>query len=498
MIPPLALRASGLLFLLALACFLRCERLALPPLSSDESFSWRLTAYSTDELLGHMPGDAHPPLYYLLLKGWTTLVGDSPFALRSLSILFALASIVVLYALCRESGTGISAALFSALLLAIHIAPNDEPSRSARMYSLGVFLAGLTAWLLLRALHCSRPCSGWWLGYGVAVAAFCYTHYYAFFTVAAQTLFVAGDLAVRARRGSLASIRAPLAGFLLAGVLAFLLYVPWFPVWWKQTHDVWQGFWIQPVTVEHAKAVFFTWSTGLTSYDPVECLVWTLFLFACVAWMVWRADRASLFFLMQASVPWALSLILSAWSGRPIFHERYLVFAQFFLIAFWGVIWDRLPGLVPRLGFGCFLCALSLLSFETTREHWPTRPPALATAAAFLRDHYRDGDVVLTDSPSALNRLRYYAAQAGRPAIPARCLVSPFQAPGHIVHLGSLQAEDVLWNGFTTEPHPVRRVWRLTGANAAMLSPGEGAREVLRQCFGDGGDQYQLVLFDHS
>jgi mannosyltransferase len=507
---PAAVAASLLLMFFLFACFLRCDRLAFPPLSNDESFSWRLTTYSTVELLRHMPGDAHPPLYYLLLKGWTGLFGDSPFSLRGLSVLYALASIVVLYALCREAGasspsapyfslTSISGALFAALLLAIHLAPADEPGRIARMYSQGVFLAGLTAWLLLRALRCSHGCLGWWLGYGLAVAAFCYTHYYAFFTVGAQTLFVAGDLTVRAWKNSAASVRASLNGFLLAGTIAFLLYVPWIPVWWKQTHDVWQGFWIAPVTVEHAKDVFFRWSSGLPYYHSTDFRWWAFFLLTCIVWIMGRGDRGGLFVLMQASVPWALSLILSSWSGRPIFHERYLFFAQFFLFAFWGIVWDRLPGLVPRLGLGCFLCALSLSSLETVREQWPSRPPALAEAAEFLRDHYQNGDVVLTNSPSALNRLRYYAAQAGMPAIQSRCILSPFQSAGHIVHLGSLQAEDILWRGLTSEPYAARRIWILAEASAGMPSPGDQWREVSRWSFGGGREgQCHLILYEHS
>jgi hypothetical protein len=501
---------GSLLLLLTLAWLLRCDRLALPPLSDDESFSWRLTTYSTAELLRHMPGDAQPLLYYLILKSWTALFGDSPFALRSLSVLFALASIVVLYALCRESAarfpsvrnspfTSISGALFGALLLAIRLAPADEPSRNARMYSQGIFLAGLTAWLLLRALRCSRGCLGWWLGYGLAVAAFCYTHYYAFFTVAAQTLFVVGDLAVRARRDSIAAIRAPLTGFLLAGTFALLLYVPWLPVWWKQSHDVWQGFWITPVTVEHAKVVFFRWSSGLPYYHPMEFRSWLLFLIACIVWMVSRGDRGGLFLLMQAGIPWALSLALSVWSGRPIFHERYLLFAQFFLFGFWGIVWERLPGWLPRLGLGCFLCALSLSGLEMVRQRWPTRPPALAATAAFLRDHYQDGDVVLTSSPSELNRLRYYAAQAGMPTTQARCILSPFQPPGHVVHLGSLQAEDILWTGFPSEPSLGQRVWTLTETSAGTPPPGEHWREVSQWSFGGGNeDHYYLILYERS
>jgi hypothetical protein len=500
-------QAGVLLLIVALACWLRCDRLALPPLSSDEAFSWRMTTYSVIDLLRHMPGDAHPPLHYLVLKGWIALFGSSPLALRGLSVIFALASIVVLYALCREaaarlpwaagfSPTGTSGALFAALLLAIHLAPVDEPSRNARMYSQGVFLAGLSAWLLLRSLRSSRGGAGWWLGYGLAVAAFCYTHYYAFFTIAAQAIFTAGDLAVRAWKGFPSGIRSSLAGFLMAGSLALLLYVPWLPVWWKQTHDVWQGFWIQPVTGEQVRIVFFRWSSGLPSSQAVELRWWVFFLLACIVWMVAKADRGGLFCLLLAGLPWGLSLALSAWSGRPIFYERYLFFAQLFLLAFWGIVWDRLPGWLPRLGLACFLCALSMSSLMVTQKKWPTHPPALAEAAAFLRDHYRDGDVVWTGDPKTLNGLRYYAAQAGMPTITIRCLISPFQPPGHAVnHLGSLQAEDVLWNGLSAKGHADRRVWMLREASSAIPFPDDHWQEVGRWSFGgERVDNCHLIL----
>jgi mannosyltransferase len=505
-----AVAAGLLLLILAFACLVRCDRLALPPLSTDESFSWRLTTYSSAELLRHVPEDAHPPLYYLVLKRWTALIGDSPLVLRSLSIIFALGGLVILYALCRESAarfpsvqnssfTSISGALFSALLLAIHLDPGYEPSRLARMYSQGIFLAGLTAWLLLRALRCSRGRLGWWVGYGLAVAAFCYTHYYAFFTVAAQTLFVAGDLAVRAFKNSAASVRASLTGFVLAGCFAFLLYIPWFPVWWKQTNDVRQGFWIPPVTVEHAKDVFFRWSSGLPYYHSMEFRLWSLFLLACIVWMLCRADRGGLFLLIQASIPWALSLAFSVWSGRPIFDERYLLFAQFFLFAFWGIVWDRLPGLVPRLGFGCFLCTLGLYNQGLVRDQWPSRPPALSEAAAFLHDHYQGGDTVLTSSPASLNLLRYYSAQAGMHTMQIRCILSPFLPPGHIVHLGSLQAEDILWTDLSSRLNANRRVWALIEITSGTPLLGEQWREVSRWSFGDQRqDHCQLILYERS
>ena len=80
-------------------------------------------------------------------------------------------------------------ALFSALLMAVHPSQVNY-SRVERMYSLGVLLAGLSAWLLLRALRASRRQRCWWAAYGVAVAALCYTHTYALLTVFAQATVI--------------------------------------------------------------------------------------------------------------------------------------------------------------------------------------------------------------------------------------------------------------------------------------------------------------------
>ncbi|MBU1130504.1 glycosyltransferase family 39 protein, partial [Patescibacteria group bacterium] len=42
-------------------------------------------------------GDNHPPLYYLKLKAWTDIFGYSEFALRSLSVVFGILTIVFVY-----------------------------------------------------------------------------------------------------------------------------------------------------------------------------------------------------------------------------------------------------------------------------------------------------------------------------------------------------------------------------------------------------------------
>ena len=45
--------------------------------------------------------DNHPPLYYLLLKLWTNLFGYTEIAIRSLSVLFGVATVYMVYLIAR-------------------------------------------------------------------------------------------------------------------------------------------------------------------------------------------------------------------------------------------------------------------------------------------------------------------------------------------------------------------------------------------------------------
>src|SRR5258708_22082891 len=83
-------------------------------------------------------GDFHPPLYYLTLRLWGSIFGTSEVALRSLSILFAVATIYVVYRIGRELISS-KAGLIASLLLAtsgLHVYYSQE----ARMYSMSTFL----------------------------------------------------------------------------------------------------------------------------------------------------------------------------------------------------------------------------------------------------------------------------------------------------------------------------------------------------------------------
>lgn len=105
----------------------------------DFSFNEILTKFS--------PGDFHPPFYYLILKSWISLVGSSEVAVRSLGVLFGLATILFIYILGKKLFSA-SVGTLAALLLAtapLHIYYSQE----ARMYSLETLLVCIVVYFFL-------------------------------------------------------------------------------------------------------------------------------------------------------------------------------------------------------------------------------------------------------------------------------------------------------------------------------------------------------------
>src|SRR5580698_3400068 len=84
----------------------------------------------------------HPPLYFLTLRFWIDLFGQSDLAIRSLSVAFSLVSIVVMYDVVRRI-SGPAAGLIAAAACALAWSQIDL-SQDARNYTIN-FLAILLA-----------------------------------------------------------------------------------------------------------------------------------------------------------------------------------------------------------------------------------------------------------------------------------------------------------------------------------------------------------------
>ena len=105
--------------ILALGAGLRLWGLGSESFWQDEAWTWSIIQGSIGELFHALINhDAHPPLYYLLLRGWSWIFGNSEFSLRLPSALLGIAALPVIYTIgvyVKDRVTGVLAMLLLAL-----------------------------------------------------------------------------------------------------------------------------------------------------------------------------------------------------------------------------------------------------------------------------------------------------------------------------------------------------------------------------------------------
>jgi uncharacterized membrane protein len=141
-----------------------------------------------------LDGVTTAPLYIILLRWWVDLLGNSPAAVRSLSALFSLAAVLVLFDICRILH-GSQTALRAAALMAVSVAQIDF-GQEARNYPLLILLSLLACDCLVRietrGAKSARLFALWF-----CLCAAVLTHYFAVLSIAA--LFAYSILRLRGR-----------------------------------------------------------------------------------------------------------------------------------------------------------------------------------------------------------------------------------------------------------------------------------------------------------
>lgn len=386
----------------------------------DEAFSWRLIQFPFAEMIQRIGQDNHPPLYFILLKGWSLLFGDSAFALRSLSVLFGLLTILGTYLFAVEAfenksddsykrgqGIGLLAAAFVALS-----AFQIRYSWEMRMYALAAALAVFSSWALFRAL---RPPSRLrrWLLYGVLALLLASTHYYALFTLAAQAIFVAAVLLQQAEWNLRAILRnRHFRHALLTATLVMLAYSPWVPVFLRQRAQVRATFWTHPVTRWDAADLCYWIFVAPEAFPPAPRSVQLLSADVCLLglYMLWRKARmAEWYILWSATAPLLFCFLVSVF-GIHVFTPRYFIMAHVFLLLGLAALVWRIP---RRLERNIVAIVLLVLFVGIYVDYWRAldieHKPGAQGAAAFLHEQRRPGEPVIVCMPRFYFSLLHYA-----------------------------------------------------------------------------------------
>lgn len=471
--------AMTLLGILAIGLLFRSYDLDKRSVWFDEAFSCRLIEFPWRELAGRVAQDNHPPLYFFLVKLWATCFGTSTFVLRLLSVLFGLLTIAGMYLFASEAygdgrrgGTDATRGRNSfRLLVAAFVALSVFHIRwswEIRMYTLGTALAAFSSWAMFKALHAGTRPLRYWLLYSVFALLFAYTHYYALFTIAGQSLFVAGYGLARLRRPD--GVFLPGRQFACAGLAALILVagcLPWVPFFLQQRLQVQDDYWIAPVTawkIAHAGYMMFVEPEN-ASISPASSVACSVACAAILLALCWRPRHVDMYVVVAALVPLVCSIGVSVFDTK-IFHLRYLLFAHLFLLAALALLLARLPsGAIRGLVYAQVLLNFIAADVAFWNKLDVAHKPGARAAIAYLTQHRRPDENVIVCSPLLYFSILHHA--------PNRTGLSVYSNGRGIVHYEGaavMRPEDLMLDE-QLKALAARRVWVLD-------MTGWGTREV--------------------
>lgn len=400
--------------LVLIGATLRLAYLGEVSLWFDESFCWKMSTYPWSEQWSRVAGDNHPPLYYFVLKAWTSLLGHSPWAERLLSVVCGLFAIAGTYCLVREIETSalsvrgddrravLPAFLASAL---VTFSPFQmEWSQTVRMYALGVPLAVWSTCALLAAL---RNAATWvsWVRYAVLATALIYTHYFGLFILAAQGLY---GLFVCLRRvwkqGEWRTRLQTLSGPVLAVAIAGVLWWPWLDEFLLQRRRGIEQEWGRPTGLEHllksvAEMFGLMWAPVTTNDLTVPWIMAGGLTIVALATLLFGRGAERLLGLCVVST-FGLALAIASGS-KSLVASWYFLFAHALALCAAAIWLCRCPWTLVRRGAIGFVILLAVWQ-SWQQVQWRqvrTTQPSFQGALAYVESHRHDGEPVFVNGP---------------------------------------------------------------------------------------------------
>ncbi len=434
----------ALLLILAVGIALRYYNNLGISLWHDEAFSALYIKYSWGEMMYRIGLDVHPPIYYVALRFWHYLFGDSLLSLRSFSIAFGAGLIPLSYAFVKEAFHNRKAALVVALLTAIN--PFQlEYVTEVRMYTFGAFFALLAAYFLILALRKQKEYNDslsenlphmpetyrlkksmllLYLGFALSTSVIMYTHYYLFFTAAALGLFGIGTQYHHYKEQW--KKYWPL---LLSFALIALLYLPWVQTFLFQFKQVSAAYWIPKMDIWSIPTTI--WQMLLAfgvdiakSSTKIYVSLASLFSAIFLAYFVWRTqEKAKWLVLLCVLAPFGGALLFALLgklqgAESSVFLVRYFLFASVFYTIALGIWFAELK---PRLLGKILLLLYVIANLSAFALHWQelnvNERKGMSAASEYLQNNVKASDKLFIGSSFEFFNFKYYNQTPVKPLL---------------------------------------------------------------------------------
>ena len=347
--------------------------------------------------------DNHPPLYYLLLKFWTTVFGYSEISLRMPSVIFGLGTIYMTYLLGKKLFNSEKGSLVSTILLStsqFHVYYSQE----ARMYSMVAFFAVLAVYSFLHLFE-DRSNFKYWLLFSSSITVMVFTDYMPVFLL--PVFFVYAIFKKRKMNWWYK--------FILSFVPIILAGIIWFPIFQKQSAG---GAWLMKTLPEwktlaggaNIKQLLLVWmkfTLGRISLaDKTFYYLFTVVAsipFAILVTNALRPYKKNGFLFLWLLLPLTVSFLVSLFFPAFIYFRLLFVLPAFYLITAMGVGNMKsgriLAGII--IAINILSCLIYYTDEFQKREMW-------REAVTYVENRIADNEIVVFSYPEPFAPYRWY------------------------------------------------------------------------------------------
>ena len=370
----------------------------------DDAHSLLLAHETFPGLIERLRDDNNLPAYYILLRGWIAVFGDSEAASRLLSGLFYVAASGAVFSAARLLTSSARTALYCAFFYAMSSQAIHQ-TQAIRAYSLLGLEAALSILLFLqmarrekaRALECAL--------WAIVNAVGCFTHIWFLFLVGAETM--ASVLVVPRKR---------LPSVFLWCAISLVPFLLWLPIVWAQSHNEATD-WLPALPLLSIADTFFRFYGGVDFeiFGSVAFYLGCLVLLNRTGYkrlLEWCRDRQVRFlglcFVLSLAVPLAVSAI------KPIyFQDRYTIIALPALSLLLGMALSKFAPRLLLVIFCSLVVAAQMFSAVSTRGEGSNRDRMSdRSTAKFIIETVPKGDVLAFTSLGRLP-VDYYLRRGG-------------------------------------------------------------------------------------
>lgn len=367
----------------------------------DEAWTSLISQLPYLQMLKTTAADFHPPAYYTVIELWYKFFPPTEVSTRAVSIIFYLLTVFVVYRMV--SFIAAERKRFWGLVSALIVLLNPiffQYAFEARNYTMFAFAATGSIYFLIKLLEKFDKKSI--VGFILFSALGIYTHYYMFFTLAAQGIY----LLLFDRRIILKAIGV----YFVVGVL----YLPWIPFLFSQVSSVGESYWIGTIgNRTHYEAILRI----LGGEQPNALQIWlyrlsvVLIIVGLLQHLRQRSfERPYILIWLWAVVPFVLAslpgLVVDGVKlpFRTIFYWRYLIGAAVPLSLVVVHASQKLPAVLLKTS----IAAVIVLSLVV--DYWSLLRYPTTFKQAFERDvvsQIMPEDKIVTVLPSFAEVLYY-------------------------------------------------------------------------------------------